>query len=99
MTIYPTEQKAALIERMLPPENARVYQLAKETGIPPDTLYDWRRQALRARGLRAPSANGGERWSAPEKFAMVVESTALSEAERTEYCRKRGVYPDQLHAW
>src|ERR687888_521817 len=100
MTIYPDEQKTSLIERMLSPQNANVPQLSKETGIPKDTLYGWRRQALRARGLSpTPTAESGERWSAEEKFAMVVETAALSEAQRGEYCRKRGLYPEQLQAW
>lgn len=84
---------------MLPPQNARVPQISKETGIPKDTLYGWRRQALRARGLSPTPPGGGERWSTEEKFAMVVETAALSEAERGEYCRKRGMYPEQLQAW
>jgi len=100
MTIYPDEQKARLIERMLPPGQANVPRLSKETGIPRDTLYGWRRQALRARGLSTtPAAGGGERWSSTEKFAMVVETAALSEVERGEYCRKRGIYPEHLQAW
>ena len=77
------EQKMSLIERMLPPQNADIPPLARETGIPKDTLYGWRRQAQRARGI-APtaSANGAERWSAKEQFAMVVETAALSDAAR-----------------
>ena len=100
MTIYPDEQKMKLIERMLPPRNENVPLLSQETGIPQDTLYGWRRQARRARGLVAPPLGGsGERWGAEEKFAMVVETAALSEAERGEYCRKRGLYPEQLQTW
>lgn len=99
MTIYPAEQKAALMERLLPPENAQVPQLAKATGIPQDTLYDWRRQARRARGLSGPAVNGRDRWRTEEKFAMVVATAALNETECAEYCRRQGVYPDQLHAW
>lgn len=99
MTIYPDAQKTNLIERMLPPQNTRVPQLSKETGIPKDTLYGWRRQALQARGLSPIPPADGERWSAKEKFAMVVETAALNEAERGEYCRKRGLYPEQLQAW
>lgn len=100
MTIYPDEQKMSLIERMLPPQNADIPQLSQETGIPKDTLYGWRRQAQRARGI-APTASArtAERWSGEEKFAMVVETVALSEAERGQYCRKRGLYPEQLQAW
>ncbi len=99
MTIYPDEQQTSLIERMLPPQNANVPQLSKETGIPKDTLYGGRHQARRARGLSPTPAGGGERWSAEEQFAMVVETAVLSEAERGEYCRQRGLYPEPLQAW
>jgi len=32
-------------------------------------------------------------------LALVVETAALSEAEQGEYCRKRGLYPEQSQAW
>jgi len=100
MTIYPETQKTSVIERMLPPHAVAVSQLAQETGIPKDTLYDWRRQAYRSRGLPLPStANAKERWSSSEKFAMVVETASLTETQRGEYCRKRGLYPEQLQDW
>ena len=38
MTIYPEEQKARLIERMLPPEAIPVPPLSPETGIAKATL-------------------------------------------------------------
>ena len=99
MRLYPEEQKTRLIERMLPPQAVPVPQLSRETGIPADTLYDWRRQARRARGLGPAPVGNGERWSAAEKFAMVVEAAALNEAEQGEYCRQRGLYPEQLQTW
>jgi len=100
MTTYPDDLKAKLIERMLPPQNASVSALARETGIPKDTLYCWRNQARRQRGLTPrPTAGPAERWRAEEKFAMVVETASLNEAQLGEYCRKRGVYPEQVHAW
>jgi hypothetical protein len=34
---------------MLPPQNTRVPQLSKETGIPKDTLYVWRHSSIAAR--------------------------------------------------
>ena len=30
---------------------------------------------------------------------MVVEVAALNEAEQGEYCRQRGLYPEQLQNW
>lgn len=100
MTIYPEDQKTGLIERMLPPQAIPVPQLSQETGIPKDTLYGWRRQACRARGLPLMgSTPPKERWSSGEKFALVVETAALNEAQLGEYCRKRGLYLEQLQAW
>ena len=94
MRTYSDELKASLVERMLLPENGSVPRLSRETGIPRDTLYGWRRQAWRERGLAsAPLANTAERWRSEEKFAMGVETAALNEAQLGEYCRKRGVYP------
>ncbi len=100
MRIYPEKQKAKLIEQMLPPHNVSVPQIHQESGIPKDTLYGWRRQAQRARGLPlAPALNGNRRWSAAERFAMVVETAAMNEAQVGEYCRKYGLYPEQLQSW
>jgi transposase-like protein len=100
MTIYPEKQKAELIERMIGAEKVSVPELHRETGIPKDTLYTWRIQAQRARGIVAKgSPVAGERWSSEEKFAMVVETAALNETERGAYCRKRGVYPEHLQSW
>jgi len=42
MTHYSDELKTSIIARMLPPQNASVPALAKETGFPKDTLYFWR---------------------------------------------------------
>jgi transposase-like protein len=85
MRTYSDELKASLVERMLLPENASVPRLSRETGIPRDTLYGWRRQAWRERGLAsAPPANTAERWRSEEKFAMVVETAALNEAQLGE---------------
>jgi transposase-like protein len=100
MRTYSDELKASLVERMLLPEKASVPRLSRETGIPRDTLYGWRRQAWCERGLAsAPPANTAERWRSEEKLAMVVETAALNEAQLGEYCRKRGVYPEEIRAW
>lgn len=97
MTLYPEEQKARLIERMVGPSGESVPALSRESGIPKDTLYGWRQQARRARGQAR--ATPPERWSAAQKLATVVETAALNEAERAAYCRQRGLYPEQVQRW
>ena len=38
-------------------------------------------------------------WSSAEKFEVVVQTYSMNEAEISEYCRKRGIYPEQIAAW
>ena len=40
-----------------------------------------------------------ERWSSQDKFAIVLETASLNEAELGEYCRKKGLYPEQIAQW
>jgi transposase-like protein len=101
MRTYSAEFKANMIEKLLPPHNVEVGQLAQETGIPKDTLYSWRCRARQAQGLSNVSqeSKAAERWSSEAKFAVVIETAALNEAELGEYCRKRGLYPEQIQSW
>ncbi len=40
-----------------------------------------------------------EHWPAEARFAAIVETATLSETEMAEYCRKKGLYPEQLTQW
>lgn len=98
-TTYSPEFKASIIARMLPPNDVPVPDLVRETNIPKDTLYAWRTKARKeARGVAAQlSPTSG--LSSEEKFAVVVETAALNEAELGEYCRAKGLYPQEVSAW
>ena len=93
---YSKERKEAVLKKMMPPHNRSVVALAGEEGISEATLYIWRRQA-RERGLLLPASDSApEGWSARDKFNAVVESAGKNEAELAEYCRRKGLYPEQL---
>jgi len=99
MKAYSAERKEALVRRMMPPENAPVSVLARETGITEQTLYTWRRQA-KGQGLAVPGdGKNPEGWSSEDKFAVVLETAPLNAAELAEYCRRKGLYPEQIAAW
>jgi len=99
MPRYCEERKAAIIEKMMPPHNTSMPELAKETGISEATLYNWRKQA-RLEGYAVPAdGKNPENWSSADKFAVVVETASMNEAELGEYCRQKGLYPEQIAAW
>jgi len=96
---YSPKRKEAVLRKMMPPHNRTIKQLAKEEGISEGTLFNWRRQA-REKGLLMPDGDSGpEGWSARDKFAAVLETAALNELDLGEYCRKKGIYSEQLSQW
>lgn len=87
------------LAQMMPPLNRAVVVLARETGVTPFTLRAWQ-DAARAEGkIMARSSKPGERWSSSDKFQMVLEAALLSETELSAYCRRKGVYPEQIAQW
>ncbi len=40
-----------------------------------------------------------EDWTSEDKFAVVLETASLNAAELAEYCRRRGVFAEQIAAW
>lgn len=100
MTTYPAEFKAKIIVQMLPPHNRGIPELARETGIPKDTLYGWRGKNQPAAEVAVTKTRTGlDRLTSQEKFHLVVESAPFNEQELGEFCRRRGVFPEQLAAW
>lgn len=97
---YSPQRRESVLKKMMPPVSRSVAELAREEGISEPTLYGWRKQAREA-GRLMPDADTSstDGWSSADKFAAVVETAALSETELSEYCRKRGLYPEQVKAW
>lgn len=96
---YPKELKNSIIAKMLPPNNQSLSQIQQETGVPEGTLKLWRK-GIREKGFAAPAGEQqSERWSTRDKFLIVVETSTLSEIELAEYCRKKGLYVEQIKYW
>ncbi len=99
-TSYSPELKAKLIAKMLPPQSVPVLTLARETQIPKDTLYSWRSRALKARqGTQEHPSGGHAERSSGEKFAIVLETASLNDAQLSAYCRRQGLYVHEILAW
>jgi transposase-like protein len=99
-TTYSSDFKASLIAKMLPPNNVSVPELASETGIPKDTLYSWRTKArTQDRDRSDARPQSAKAWSSKARFMAVLETATMNAEQTAEYCRRRGLYPEQLAAW
>lgn len=84
---------------MLPPNNKTIREIATEEGITESTLYMWRNQAREEGRLMPDGDTTPASWSSRDKFNAVLETGAMNEAELAEYCRKRGLFPEQVREW
>ena len=96
---YPKELKAMVLQRMMAPGNETIGMLAKEFNVTEATLYAWRREALKAGAVVGGTGAVPEQWSGAVKFAVVLETASLPQAELAEYCRRKGLYIEQVQAW
>ena len=93
---YPKEMKEAIIARMLEGDET-VTDIQRDTGVGINTLYRWRDQAKHQKGLSATTKyKNADKWSSQDKFMVVLETANLTEIEFSEYCREKGVYPEQV---
>lgn len=92
MARYGQAFKDKVVARLLPPEGARLEDVAHEIGIGVGTLERWRSDAL-SRPAR------GRAWTAAARFDAVLTTAAMDEAGRSAWCRASGVYPQELAAW
>lgn len=96
---YDDEFKDWAVLQMMPPLNRSVADLAVALNLTPQSLRNWRQMA-RDKGLIVPG-NGktSDQWSSADKFNAVMETAPLSEVEISQYCRIKGVYPEQIQQW
>jgi len=99
MARYSSERKESILKKMLPPQNMTISEVSEQEGISAQTLYNWR-YAAKKLGMPVPGKTPTtEDWSAEAKFAVVMEAAPLSESELGQYCREKGLYPEQVKRW
>lgn len=95
-----TEEYKKAVVRKLATSVLSDRQFATEEGIAFSTLHKWKTRYQVDTSDHGKSENDiADKWSAEEKFSVVLESASLSEIELGEYCRRKGIYPEQLSLW
>ena len=89
MPCYSEERKAAVMRKLLPPENRAVAEVARKEGTSEVTLYNWRKKARK--GLPVPgSEKQSEKWSGEAKFCAGSNVRGQSKFALTPSIRKGG---------
>jgi transposase len=108
---YSESFKRKLVQRMLMPGGPSANALGREVGIGQPTLSRWLREATtlgsvtkrRKRTAVPPdrilAPKRPEDRSADEKLRLVLEASALPQAELGEFLRRNGVHEADLAAW
>ena len=94
---YDAALRDAVRIRMSPPNRESVAQIARDTGITAQTIYNWRSQWQKQGQLVPASPKPPEQWSAADKLAAVIQAAGLSGTELGTFCRERGCTPSRLH--
>jgi transposase-like protein len=92
MQHYSSERKEAALKKMGPPNNIFITKLSLDMGISQATLYHWRRQGKDKGQVLPGNGKNAEQWSSANKFAAVLKTATLNEADLALYCRKKGLF-------
>ncbi len=99
MPQYSEEFREQTVCKMMMPNAMSVAQVSRETGVSEQTLYNWRNR-FRHEGKAVPAdPSNPENWSGENKLAVVIETAGLNEEELAEYCRRKGLYVEQVTRW
>jgi len=96
-TKFTWEERKRIIQRLLPPENISVKELAKEIGVSDVTIYSWRTKINN--GYLDEKSTNDKNYSPEDKFHIVMETYSLNEGELNAYCREKGLYPKTVKKW
>ncbi len=99
MLRYTDEFKEQIVRKMMPPNAISVAQVSRETGVSEQSLYNWRNKYRREGNAVPADPSNPESWSGESKLAVVIETAALNAQELSEYCRRKGLYAEQIARW
>ena len=77
--------------------------IARSLDLPISTLYGWVR-AMENKDLKSSLTSEGSKkkscqWTPQERFEAILKAEGLSQEQRSEYCRKLGIFPHHLEEW
>lgn len=98
----PIEFKEKGLIWLLPPYCWSHPQIARKLKISASVVSKWRcelvEQGLLPENEKITSVDG-EDWTPERRFSVVLETATLSEMELADYCRRMGLFVEQVKEW
>jgi transposase len=98
----PTDIKAKGLIWLLPPYCWSHRQIARKLNVSASVVSKWRselvEQGLLPENEKITSVDG-EEWTQERRFSVVLETATLSEMELADYCRRKGLFVEQVKDW
>jgi len=99
MSNYTDEFKEEMVKKMLPPNGQYASKISRETGVGKSTLYKWKRAYVDSGLSGENQGSKSSSWSGKKKLEIVIETASMNVSELSEYCRKKGLYVEEISAW
>lgn len=87
-----------MVQKILANPGKSVTSISVEACIAESTLRSWRDKYCRNRGVDL-SKKRTNKLKPEDKFDAVILTASMNEAEKSEYCRKHGIYPEEIEQW
>lgn len=98
----PIDVKEKGVMWLQPPYSWSVRHIAQKLALSSSVVAKWRlelvAQGLLLKNERIFSVDGDE-WPPEHRFSVVLETASLSEMELADYCRRQGLFVEQVKEW
>ena len=96
---YSNEFKEKISRQLFPPDAKTIGEISRKTGVPSSTVFYWKK-LYREKGRQlSKDSLASKNLTGKEKFTILIDTGNLNEHQLSEYCREKGLYPEQIKEW
>lgn len=103
MSTYTDSFIEKMVAKLLHPGGPTIIQLSQDTGVSKTALYNWVNKFKANNNIGEDMQNNNstrpQNWSAEHKLEAINATFALTDEEKGIYCRKHGIYLQNLSSW
>ncbi len=97
---YSAAIREAALQKLCAPYKPSLSSVAREFGISPETLREWRKwRRPQMDGETVSKPKRQQDWSMEKRFQAVIETAGMSEEGLGTYCRRHGIHSNTLALW